>query len=666
MSVNELKTAGFPRRDEGIVPRAGSENLRWRDALLASLTTASPLALYAVDDRTGAVIHVSDRFLELFGLEGRAEEIRAGEVGHAQIMLACAALSADAGAFLRASSPPAAGAPPSGAVLEIDFADGRSLRRFTSPIGLEPGAPVGRLFVFEDVTPHRRMARLFDSSQVIMFRWRAVAGWPVEAVSRSIAQWGYEPDDLYSGRVAYSAIVHADDLDRVAREVTEWSAAGVDRFHQAYRVLTRDGKVRHIDDHTLVIRDPSGMVTHYEGTILDVTDRTELMEQLVQAQKMEAVGLLAGGIAHDFNNLLMAVNLNCEALLRTPGPRGPLTPERQRALVEDIRAAGLRATALTRRLLSFTRLKALESRPVDLDAVVTDLESMLRRLIGEDIQLETRLAGGLPAIIADPSQLEQVIVNLALNARDAMSSGGRLQISTALVPAVAGRAATVRLEVSDDGKGMDAETQARLFEPFFTTKRPGKGTGLGLSTVRRIVDQGGGSISVVSAPGAGSRFTVDFPVPSSDAVARSSASLAAPTPYPGVTETTPPAGGATLLLVEDDDAVRRLVGDVLREGGYAVLEARRGSEALAMAARPGARIDLLVSDVVMPEMSGPELAARLHEARPKLLTVFLSGYADDTLAVHDLVGPRSVLLQKPVGKHAMLRAVREALDRRVG
>jgi PAS domain S-box-containing protein len=672
--VNECRAADAPRTDAAreapparaaaSPPERAAAPPRWRDALLASLSRATPLALYAVDDRTGAVIHASETFLATFGVGAIGDRVRSGEASHAEVMAACAAATADPAAFLRASGPPPEASRASCSVEEVDLADGRALRRFVSPVELEGGETVGRIFVFEDVTPYRRMMRLFDNSQVIMFRWVATAGWPVEACSKSVAQWGYSAEDFTSGRVPYASIVHPDDLERVAREVSEHTAAGVDRFRQLYRIRARDGAVRHLDDHTLVVRDAAGRATHYEGTILDVTERTDLEAQLLQSQKMEAVGLLASGIAHDFNNLLMAVNLNCEALLRPAGPRGPLTPERQRALIEDIRAAGLRATALTRRILSFSRREPVDVRLIDIGDIVYDVERMLVRLLGEDIALETRLTGGLRRVLADPGQFEQVIVNLALNARDAMPRGGRLSIAVENLPGQGEAPPRVRLVVEDTGTGMDEATLARIFEPFFTTKLPGRGTGLGLPTVKRIVAQAGGTISVESEPGKGTRFTIDLPAaPEGEgAPAERSAGTAAP-PAAAAGDGEARGRGEAVLIVEDDDAVRRLIAGELRERGYAVEDARRGPDALAIAAREGARVDLLIADVVMPDMSGPELAERLARDRPGLATLYLTGYADDAPPGRGEAGARAAVLQKPVGPDALARAVRAALDR---
>ncbi|MFO0750532.1 MAG: GAF domain-containing protein [Myxococcota bacterium] len=382
-------------------------------------------------------------------------------------------------------------------------------------------------------------------------------------------------------------------------------------------------------------------------------DATE--EQLRQAQKMEAVGRLAGGVAHDFNNLLTVI-LSYVTLLLDELP----SPEQTRADLREVKEASERAADLTRQLLAFSRQQVTQPRVLDLGAIVEGLAKMNRRIIGEDIEYKTLHAAGLGRVKADPRHIEQVVMNLVVNARDAMPQGGQLTIETRNVDldehyadehlgVAPGR--YVMLAVSDTGTGMDKATQLRIFEPFFTTKAVGKGTGLGLSTVFGIVKQSGGHIWVYSELGQGTTFKIYFP--RSDAGVSAEVAAAPPTTL---------SGGETLLVVEDDEQLRAIARNVLRRHGYDVLEARNGHEGLAEATRFPGPIHLLVTDVVMPQMGGRELARRLEATRPGLKVLYMSGYTDDAIVHHGVLEPGVTLLQKPFTPPALLRRVREVLD----
>ncbi len=404
------------------------------------------------------------------------------------------------------------------------------------------------------------------------------------------------------------------------------------------------------------VRDRGGDVINYVAVKRDVTNERRVEEQLRQAQKMEAVGRLAGGIAHDFNNLLTAITGYSDLLLMDLPEEGPAHRE-----VLEIRKAGDRAASLTRQLLAFSRRQVLQPRVLDLNQVVTDMEKMLRRLIGENIELVTSLADDLGYVKADPGQVEQVIVNLAVNARDAMPNGGRLTLETSKMeidesyvhqhaPVQSG--SYVILEVTDTGVGMDEPTMARLFEPFFTTKEVGKGTGLGLATVYGIVKQSGGYIWAYSEVGCGTTFKVLLP---GEEAAAEPAEKDAAYLYPS-------GGDETVLVVEDEKLVRDLVREILSQHGYSVLEASRGAEALEVSGKHKGPIHLLLSDVVMPGMTGPELARRLADHRPAMGVLFMSGYTADAILHHGVFEHGAEFLQKPFTASALGAKVRKVLD----
>jgi two-component system cell cycle sensor histidine kinase/response regulator CckA len=417
----------------------------------------------------------------------------------------------------------------------------------------------------------------------------------------------------------------------------------------------KDGKTITVRQTGRGVRDAQGRVEFFNVIVEDVTERQLLEAQLRQSQKMESVGRLAGGVAHDFNNLLTALFGYADLLLEDLPPTSAARHD-----VEEIRKTAERAAALTRQLLAFSRQQVLAPVVLSVNELVEDIDKMLRRLVGEDIELRLALARDAGNLRADPGQLQQVLMNLVVNARDAMATGGKLLIETSRIELTAQYAELhqpvvpgpyVMLAVTDTGSGMDAETKARIFEPFFTTKEKGRGTGLGLSTVYGIVKQSGGYIWVYSEPGRGTTFKLYFP-----RVGEAAAAL--PTPR----ETATITGTETILLAEDDAVLRPLAKGLLEKLGYTVLQAENAAQALDVAAAHAGPIQLLVSDVVMPGTSGVELARRLAPTRPDMRVLYVSGYTDDAIVHHGMLEPGLNYLQKPFTPAALARKVREVLD----
>jgi PAS domain S-box-containing protein len=466
--------------------------------------------------------------------------------------------------------------------------------------------------------------------------------------------YGLEPGTFGGTFEDFIHSVHPDDRPALIETLEKATKSGGD-FSTLHRALWPDGTVRWLSNAGRIHRGENGEPLRGVGISMDVTERRTLEEQYHQAQKMEAVGRLAGGVAHDFNNLLTAILGYCQLLLADLDPHDP-----RRADINEIHSAGESAARLTRQLLTFSRKQIIEPRPLSLNDVVTNMRGLLSRLIGEDVEIVVNLRPDLRLVTADPGQIEQIVLNLAVNARDAMPNGGRLTIETANVDFdqhYTNRHFSVEpgsyvvLTVSDTGTGMTPEVQARLFEPFFTTKEPGKGTGLGLATVHGIVMRCGGSVDVDSQVGRGASFRVYLPLGGTPN-ASDEASRAVGEPR---------AAGETVLVVEDADGLRYLAKRMLERQGYRVLLSSNAAEAVRLFDQTPS-IDVILTDVIMPGASGPELARQLMSRRPDLKLLYMSGYTDEAITHHGVLNPGIAFIHKPFTAEALGRKIREVLD----
>ncbi len=658
----------------------------------------------------------------------------------------------------------------------------------------EPAGGIGGIIIYTEVITERlneeealQQANLVvENSPVVLFRWQAAPGWPVVMVSQNVIQFGYTPQELLSGAVLYSSMVHPEDLDRVAREVREYAASGVSRFQQDYRIVTKSGEVRWVDDRTVVERNADGQVGSFQGVVLDISERkraeealqrshqtflavldgidatvyaadmssheilfmnkhmiddfggdftgrrcyeafrgyrspcdhctndqlldadgqpqgvcvwemknpvtgkwyinrdrairwldgrivrlqiatdismlkkmelehNRVEEQLRQAQKMESVGRLAGGVAHDFNNMLQAILGHMELALTQVDPDQPIFAD-----LQQIKRAAERSADLVRQLLAFARKQTISPKVLDLNDTVDGTLKMLRRLIGEDIDLVWLPGHGLWQVKVDPGQIDQILANLAVNARDAIAGVGKITIETdnvTLDEAYCGEhvgfkaGKYVLLAVSDDGMGMDQAVLEHLFEPFFTTKAVGKGTGLGLATVYGIVKQNEGFINVYSEPNRGTTIKIYLP-------AHRTKEERAHRKKGGE----PMAGGReNILLVEDEPTILDLTTAMLERLGYTVVGAKAPGEAIRLAREHAGEIQLLITDVIMPEMNGRDLAKNVISLYPDIKRLFMSGYTANIIAHHGVLDEGVHFIQKPFSMKDLAEKVREAL-----
>lgn len=455
---------------------------------------------------------------------------------------------------------------------------------------------------------------------------------------------------------AFQELLHPEDIASVTLAIDRAMNDNAGVFVSEFRLRRKDGSYRWFASNGQVFRGSDGKPYRMLGFATDCTERRTLEERLRQTQKLEAIGGLAGGVAHDFNNMLSVVVSYAELLLLDLEPNNPMRVE-----VQEIRTAAKRAGDLTRHLLAFSRQQVLEPRVFDLNFVLADLRRVLRRLVSEDVELWISPAQDLGRVHADPGQIEQVLINLVLNARDAMPTGGTLSIETSNVELSRADAAAqpevapgryVLVTVTDTGVGMPRDVMSRVFEPFFTTKSMGKGAGLGLATVFGIVKQSGGHITVSSELGKGSTFRVHLP--RADGAVQTSP----------VTSLTPRtlSGNETILLVEDEQQVRVLAAKILRRHGYLVLEAQNGGEALLICEQHAGKVHLLLTDVIMPLLSGPQLAERLSAMRAELKVLYMSGYTDDAVVRHGILTRGLAFLHKPLTPNELLTKVRALLD----
>lgn len=542
---------------------------------------------------------------------------------------------------------------------EIERKDGTVLDRYSAPVLDKQGHNYGRIWTFRDITERkkaearlRKLSRAVEQSPAMVVITDLEGN--IEYVNPKFSQvTGYS---LAEALGQNTRILKSDNSTRAQYEELWRTISAGEEWRGEFHNKKKNGELYWERASISSITNEHGAITHYLAVKEDITEYKKLQAQFAQAQKMEAVGRLAAGVAHDFNNLLTVILGYCDILLGEAAP-----DSRGQASLAEMKRAAERATGLTRQLLAFSRQQVLQPRELNVNEVVTDCAKMLKRLVGEDITLEVVLDPGINQIRADAGQLEQALMNLVVNARDAIAQFGDITIKTAnaTLDEAYCRAHPglrpgpyVSLIVSDTGGGMDEATQAQMFDPFFTTKGQGKGTGLGLAMVFGFMQQSGGHISVASMPGAGSTFMLYFPVVESEQIP-----IEAWEPAPEAQD-----GTETVLLVEDEKAVRMLARQILLTRGYHVIEATQGNEAISLVREYPETIHLLITDMVMPGMGGGRLAEEIKTLKPGIKVLMVSGYSEEVLSRHGGVTPGTSFLQKPFSVSALALKVREMLD----
>jgi PAS domain S-box-containing protein len=538
-------------------------------------------------------------------------------------------------------------------------------RVFYSPYFDKHGRVVYAAVISHDITERKRFQEALLQSemkyrqlvdQVPAVVYRGYLDWSLDCFDRKIEDiTGYSMEEFNSRQRTWLDLIFPEDIDQAKtlfKEARECECS----YESEHRIHKKTGEIRWIQARNRIICDAAGKVEYISGVFFDITERKELEDQLNKAQRMEAIGILAGGLAHDFNNLLTAIMGYSEMMMLGLRKEDPFS-----LYVQEITKAANRGAALTNQLLTFSRKQILQPKVINLNEVVLDMDKMLRRLIGEDIELITAIDQELGLVKADPGQIEQILMNLVINARDAMPEGGKLTVETANADLDEAYARShvgvtpgphVMVGVSDNGVGMNAATVARIFEPFFTTKESGKGTGLGLATVYGIVKQSGGHIWVYSEPGQGTTFKVYLP-----RVEEKGEELKPKAAAPASLE-----GDETILLVEDDAALRELISTGLRRYGFKMLEAAHGGEALLICEKHETPIHLMLTDVVMPQISGTALAERLKRLHPEMKVLYMSGYTEDAIVHHGVLEAKVNFIPKPFRVLGLVQKVREVLD----